>query len=1069
MSKKHINGRESKHRIPNQYIINFKPGITTEEQEKIIKQFGGKVSRRFGKGLDQFVPVHIDDTTVEKLLAHEAVEDIDQDVIAEAPAENEGVNWGCLTASVGNFWDAGYTGKGVRVAIIDTGVSPHDDLPNILGGYNVEAGTADYTDISPSSNGHGTMSAGVIGAKKNGQGIMGVAYEADLYSICCYYPGTGSDTSAYTSVSLTTAALQYAYDMNPRPHIILCNVQLSGGSTALRNAVNNLVNAGIPILAAAGNFASTETDVSYPGYYDNVLSIGASQTNTTRPYIRRASYSQYGPHLDITSFTRQTATSKSGGYSNYTGTSCATPFATGVMALLKQAYPLLTATQLYDKLLTSAIHVDYGTDNEYGVGLINLPITILPTPPTYPLISSTTVETFQTPNFKFDLKGDWVIGMDGTRNILSSGAVLYPGNAVQTLKFRTPSNMSGRLEFDVRVVSASSLYGLNVYVNGELTTLYRSTSSNYGKVSIPIQAGKSYRVDLECDSGSSTTTAEVRISNLTLNLEVVHSITETFESSILTIPFTGDWVRTTTLPQVGSYCYRSATISHNQSSKTSFKITAPSGGTLEFYYRTDSEQNYDKLMVKAGSTIIVNGVSGTNGAWTKITHTLPTGTTEIEFTYKKDGSTSAGTDAAYIDQVAVTGANVSVSAGSSGSAPGTATISVASKTTSSVTLNLSASGATSFNVYRSTSATGTYTQIATSVTSPYINSGLSSGTTYYYKTEGKNSYGTGSMSSYVAATTDSAGSPPGTASISVASKTTSSVTLDLSASGATSFNVYRSTSATGTFTQIATSVTSPYTNTGLSSGTTYYYKTEGKNSNGTGSMSSYVSATTQTAGSPPGTPTLTVGGATTNSLTLTYSATGATSYDIYRGSTKIVSDRTSTTYTDSGLSANTTYSYYVVAKNSYGTATSATKSGTTLADSGITEVIVIDSILGLSNTGYHHEVRPSRPLKAGSTYSVYVGGDLLTSAKAAELSIYNGTVTTGTKTYTGTSNTELKLVASNVALPSSFVGLNYFRVGHDAPTGSYTNYNVAPGDASAHVSDTRRGKHRMVVVLNLKV
>ncbi|WP_019123332.1 S8 family serine peptidase [Brevibacillus massiliensis] len=124
----------------------------------------------------------------------------------------------------------------------------------------------------------------------------------------------------------------------------------------------------------------------------------------------------------------------------------------------------------------------------------------------------------------------------------------------------------------------------------------------------------------------------------------------------------------------------------------------------------------------------------------------------------------------------------------------------------------------------------------------------------------------------------------------------------------------------------------------LTAGQTYYIKINAYGSSTTGSFTLNISQ--PATGNPPGTPSLTVGSPTTNSLTLTYSASGAASYDIYRNGARIATDRTSTTFTDTGLSPGTTYSYYVVAKNAYGSTTSATKSGTT--SSGVTPTTRID-------------------------------------------------------------------------------------------------------------------------------
>ncbi|WP_312113307.1 C1 family peptidase [Brevibacillus reuszeri] len=185
----------------------------------------------------------------------------------------------------------------------------------------------------------------------------------------------------------------------------------------------------------------------------------------------------------------------------------------------------------------------------------------------------------------------------------------------------------------------------------------------------------------------------------------------------------------------------------------------------------------------------------------------------------------------------------------------------------------------------------------------------------------------------------STGSAPGACSLSVASPTTSSLTLNYSATGATSYDIYRGN------TKIQTGITTTsYTDSGLSANTSYTYYVIARNAYGS-SQSSNVTEKTS-AGPIPGTCTLTVGSPTANSLTLTYSATGATTYDIYRDGVLITAGRTLTTFTDTGLQSNKMYSYYVIARNVNGSSTSATKSGTTLQQSGPTPVIISEGFEG---------------------------------------------------------------------------------------------------------------------------
>jgi len=139
--------------------------------------------------------------------------------------------------------------------------------------------------------------------------------------------------------------------------------------------------------------------------------------------------------------------------------------------------------------------------------------------------------------------------------------------------------------------------------------------------------------------------------------------------------------------------------------------------------------------------------------------------------------------------------------------------------------------------------------------------------------------------------------------------------------GASTYNVFRSTTAgfvPALANRIATGVTTTsHLDSTVSTGTQYFYLVTGVNSQGEGPASNEATVTTL---SVPGAPTGLAGAASGNNVALSWTppAGGATSYNIYRDGGQIATGQTATTYNDTGLSFNTTYTYTVRAVNAVG-------------------------------------------------------------------------------------------------------------------------------------------------------
>jgi len=269
-----------------------------------------------------------------------------------------------------------------------------------------------------------------------------------------------------------------------------------------------------------------------------------------------------------------------------------------------------------------------------------------------------------------------------------------------------------------------------------------------------------------------------------------------------------------------------------------------------------------------------------------------------------------------------------------GPVPGTPTeVNATAMSSNSIMVSwASVSGAADYYIYRSASASGVYSYLGSSSSTAYSDTGLSANTAYYYKVSASNSFGESAQSSYVSATTWPSGSgtaPSTPTGVSATAISSSSITVSWNAaSGAIGYNIYRSTSDSGTYRSLGSTSSTAYSDTELSASTTYYYKVFAYNSNGGSAQSGYVSATTE-SGIVPDTPTGVTAWSTITSMgriTVSWNPVSeATGYKIYRSTSAsgwgvyyYVGSTSSTAYTDTGLAAYTNYSYKVSAYNSYG-------------------------------------------------------------------------------------------------------------------------------------------------------
>lgn len=320
----------------------------------MVRQAGGAVHCTFDPV--PAVAAELLPEAIEKLRGRPEIESIEEDVVLYAIGQTK--PWGVDRIDADLAWPAGNTGKGVRVVILDTGIDyDHPDLKP-AGGVNF-AGTSRDGNTNPyywnDNYGHGTHVAGIVAARNNTVGVVGVAPDASLWAIKVL----SDDGSGYTSDIIQGLDWCVAHGMR------VASMSLGGGGTSsLKYACDRAYARGVLLVAAAGNSGGA---VNYPAAYSSVLAISATDSRNTL-----ASWSCYGPQIDLAApGVSILSTYKNGTYATMSGTSMACPHATGAAALA-WASGLTSNTAVRSRLLNTAEDLGLaGFDSKYGYGLVD--------------------------------------------------------------------------------------------------------------------------------------------------------------------------------------------------------------------------------------------------------------------------------------------------------------------------------------------------------------------------------------------------------------------------------------------------------------------------------------------------------------------------------------------------------------------------------------------------------------------------------------------------------------------------------------------------------------------------
>ncbi|MEW5706704.1 MAG: S8 family peptidase [Actinomycetota bacterium] len=249
------------------------------------------------------------------------------------------------------------TATGVKVAILDTGIDlDHPDLgANVKGGIN----TINPRKKPDDDNGHGSRVAGIVAAVRGNEiGVIGVEPSASLYAVKVL----GASGSGYASDIIE--GLDWCIQNGIK--VVNMSFGASSDNQSIHDAVIRAYNAGIIMVAAAGNSGPGSDTVSYPARYNEVIAVAATDSNDAV-----APWSSRGPEVDIAApGVNIYSTYKNAGYATMSGTSMAAPHVTGAIALKLQVNPLLSPDAMRSLVVGTAEPI-LGAPEEVGAGLID--------------------------------------------------------------------------------------------------------------------------------------------------------------------------------------------------------------------------------------------------------------------------------------------------------------------------------------------------------------------------------------------------------------------------------------------------------------------------------------------------------------------------------------------------------------------------------------------------------------------------------------------------------------------------------------------------------------------------
>lgn len=372
--------------------------------------------------------------------------------------------WGITMTGAPTVWPTN-TGSGSKVLIIDTGHQQnHADLPAVPSANC--AGV--YGGCDDGGVWHGTHVLGIVAARNNTAGVVGVA--PGIANANVYMYGACDSASGYCVLDEVTAGINAGIW-----NVDVMNLSLSGPYDAAQaSAVAQAWNSGIVIVAAAGNNLSN-TPV-YPAAYANVIGVSGVRSDKSFASSSTAcpgAYSNYGSHVDLSAPFEAYSTIGVNTYGTLCGTSMAAPHVTGAVALVRTQNPTWTNQQIVSHLFATA--EDRGTvgrDDYYGHGIVKVAASSVPPVAVSITSGPSTITTAGSYTWTASASGGSGTYTYGWEYRVAGGT----WSAAGTGSSHTRGVAAGNASFELRVTATSG---------GQTATATRSVTVNITSTQLP--------------------------------------------------------------------------------------------------------------------------------------------------------------------------------------------------------------------------------------------------------------------------------------------------------------------------------------------------------------------------------------------------------------------------------------------------------------------------------------------------------------------------------------------------------------------------------------------------------